>query len=305
MNGTEKSAHWWVITRSIVLWGVLGLLFSAVICYVTPKRFASQAVLEANEKVGRSVKLSPLHAAYAIRLARDESHDDPPDANDIADVCDHTRIRASEGIVKIEVKNTNKVFARDLAMELTSIFRSMDEEESLAKFPSNLQKLTENQKELLEVRSSLTGLMNDAVEATVGIRNFRAIHTLSEKGQPEADALWKSADFQRQWIFFNEISEKLAPETKSQLPKLTIVGFPMIAEKVASPDVNLYLRSGLFIGLAFGGFMGARRVSKMGYSTGKTDETGVTKCPEFDQNPQESHQGLARAQRESTPEEEW
>ena len=98
-----------------------GLAVSSVICYVQPRMYESSAVLAANEIPGRTVALAPVHAAQALRLVAGRNSVSPSAIGEVFSVCENTRIKASKGAVEIHVRRTNKVDARDLALELCPV----------------------------------------------------------------------------------------------------------------------------------------------------------------------------------------
>lgn len=235
-----------------------GLLVSSVICYMKPRMFESSAIVASDEPLGRTVDLSPVRAEQALRLTPEgmfwaEEEEDP-----IAVVYKNTRITAKDGVVEISVRSTDKFLARDLALELSWLFRSMDEEESLGSPADRLPSLPEEGAEAMG-RMRVVELMNgECMEAGL-ITDFRAIPTLVAQGSLEAKRLWESESFRRHWDYYEKATWQSAGGPGSKLPPLPLVAYPLIADMPISPNIQLHHNIGLLAGLAFGGLIGHRR----------------------------------------------
>ena len=220
--------------------------------------FESSALVSSVEPPGRTVDLSPVRAEQALRLAPEgmlwaEGQEDP-----MAVVCKNTRITAKDGVVEISVRSTDKFLARDLALELSWLFRSMDEEESLGSATDRSPSLPEEGEEPM-ARMAVEEMMNgECMEAGL-MTDFRAIPTLVAQGSLEAKKLWESESFRRHWDYYEKATWQSAGGPRSELPPLPLVAYPLIADMPISPNIQLHHHIGLLAGLAFGGLIGHRR----------------------------------------------
>ncbi|MES2922883.1 MAG: hypothetical protein V4819_15115 [Verrucomicrobiota bacterium] len=285
------------VARWTIAGSVIGIMVSAVICYLQPKMFRSQALIDAKEKPGRVVDLAPIHAAQAMRLTGDQIEWDKPVAETIAKLCKNTRITASKDGVMISVLNTNKFDAREIAFELAWLFRGMDAEEALANFPTELPSLTEQDHEMMSDRRVVEQIMKDESRQDAGLRYFEAVPLMAHRGSPEALALWQSESFQRQWKFREDLAEKLAGGPSFTSPRLPIIGYPELSDMPSSPRVALYLDAGLLSGLVLGLIVGIRRSDALESSRDGGETPGDNEFPNL---PPARPPG-----RQSTPEDEW
>ena len=206
MSVGNESGKAWCIIRWLAAGVFAGLLVSSVICFVKPRMFESSALVASVEPPGRTVDLSPVRAEQALRLTPErtlwaegeEGEEDP-----MAVVRKNTRITAKEGVVEISVRSTNKFLARDLALELSWLFRGMDEEESLGSAADRSPSLPEEGEEPM-ARMAVEELMNgECIEAGL-MTDFRAIPTLVAQGSLEAKKLWESESFRRHWAYYEK-----------------------------------------------------------------------------------------------------
>ncbi|MEO8614799.1 MAG: hypothetical protein ABI600_06645 [Luteolibacter sp.] len=266
--------------------------------------FSSRTVLAGNEKEGRSVELSPIHAAQAILLADDYLEKHEPNADAVARLRQHTRIKAGKGWAEIVVVDTNKFYACELAAELTWLFRGMDAEAALENVTAEFPLRMEDARELLEKRRSVDNLMHEEARDGAGLWDFRMIPVLAKGGAPAAMGVWQSKTFQLHWQFHQMATSELLGPSKSDLPVLPILEHPQVSDVASSPNVNLYLRAGLLFGLGFGGLIGFRRSRRMVFSDDdeSSDETisyGIQRNLSGQPPP------LRQQRRDGTPEDEW
>ena len=258
ITGIEANRAWCAIKWSIV-GGIAGLVVSSIICYFQPKKYDSRALVAANEEPGRTVFLSPTHAAQALRLTSDRIPPDPGDKELVLKLCEDTRIMAKDGFVEILVSRTNKVDARELALELAWLFRGMDAEQSLDVSVPDPPVPTDEELETMNRRRTVERLMDEECRETGEIPKFAMIPALVRLGSPKAEKVWKSESFQLHWKYHQDVTWEIAGEPRSQSPTLPLVGYPAIADKPSSPNVSLYQFSGMFVGFALGGLIGCRR----------------------------------------------
>ena len=146
MNEKKNRANPWIILHPMILGTVLGVLAGGVVCFFQTKMYVSRAVLAAKgEPDGRTVDLAPIHAAQAIFLT--DGTMGKPDGDAVKSLCRNTRVRAADGFVEIVVADPDKVRARDIATELTWLFRGMDAEASLGGAASDLPAISEDARE--------------------------------------------------------------------------------------------------------------------------------------------------------------
>lgn len=257
-NAIEPKRAWCVI-KWLIFGCIAGLVVSSIICFLQPKKYVSRALIASNEKPGRTVALSQTHAAQALRLVSDLIRPDHGDQGLVSKLCEDTRITVKDDVVEILVSRTNKFEARELALEISWLFRGMDAEQALDFSVPDPPASTDAELEFMNRRRTVEHLMDEACQKTGEISEFRLVPALAQLGSPAAEELWKSEFFQRQWEFHRDASWEIAGEPRSRSPLLPLVGYPVIADTPSSPNVQLYQFSGLFVGFVLGGLVGGLR----------------------------------------------
>ncbi len=263
MDSRSQGRKAWCIIRWLVIGSIAGLVVASVISYGMPRMYESSASVKSTETPGKTVSLSAAHAAQALRLVTYQNPPNPGEHGRVAKVCENTHITAKDGIVQIRVRCTNKFKARDLALELAFLFRSMDEEESLASPVPDPLLLTDEEMDALDRRMKVEELMNDECREAGCVPVFRAVPTLRALGSPEAEKVWEMESFQLHWRYFADTTWQIAGGARSELPQLPLIGYPIIEDKPVSPNIDLYLQSGIAVGMAFGGLAGYFRSRKI------------------------------------------
>ncbi len=257
MDSRREVAQLWTIGLCTLLGAVCGLMTAAVICYFQPKIYRSRAVVMTAEKQEGEMPLSRLRAAQICRLLELEVKLGEPESEIVEKLCRGVRIRAVSAGVEITVENTNRLDARDIALEAARLFRGMKEESSLALKSEGLQSMGEMEKGWLSKRKTVEDLMRDeSMEVGLG-PYFDGVWPLALKGQPGAKALWESESFQLHWKFHDEVTMRLTHETESA--RFPMIEMPQLADRPSSPNVELQLRLGLLAGTLCGVFVGVRR----------------------------------------------
>jgi hypothetical protein len=259
MSAGSEPGKAWCIIFWLIIGAVTGLLVSSVICYLQPRVYESSAFVIAEETPGRMVELSPARAAQALRLTAFQIPRTARETGLVAMVCKGTRITEKDGVVEIRVRCPDKHEARELALELSYLFRSMDEEEKLSAPVPDPAPPTEAEKTALFERMQVADLMNEECQEAGCMADFRAVPALMARGSKEAEKVWNSESFQLHREYYEDATWKIAGVPRSSLPALPLAGYPMIGDAPVSPNVDRYLQCGLYAGFALGGFIGYRR----------------------------------------------
>jgi len=295
----------WCIIRWLVIGVVAGVFSSSVLCFLQPKLFESVSVVKVDETPGRSVDLSIMRAAQALRLTAYLSTRSLDDPDEILKLCKNTKIISRDGEVEIRVRSLNSFEARDIALELAWLFRGMEEEERHATVLLDLPLSDEDYVDAMERRMAVERLMNEACrEAELGLQ-FRQVPFLVIQGNAKAKAIWNSESFQRQWNYHSEVTWEIAGGVKSDLPILSLVEYPIISDIPVSPNVMFYQQCGFLVGLAFGGLIGVKRSLRLKKSDGSVGSGDVNLPSYAETDPPDPTVFADSKSRPSSPEDEW
>ncbi|MFD0892510.1 hypothetical protein KBB96_13875 [Luteolibacter ambystomatis] len=237
-----------------------GLFIAGGICYSKPKLYRSQVVFEAKEAAGRKVELAPLHAVRAVRAQELDLRWGVPPDEAVARLRAAVRMEAvPEGVV-LTATHTNKEDARDMAEETAGYFRGMDAEATLA--GKNPVPPAPSEKTAYDLDITVDRLVERAGSA--GIRDFRLIPRAAKMGVKAAAELWQDAEFKECWKTYDGITATLdgLPGDGSAPPLAEWIEPPVIALRPFSPDVDSYLKPGLWGGMLLGCLVGARMEAK-------------------------------------------
>jgi hypothetical protein len=154
-------------------------------------------------------------------------------------------------------------------------------------------------------RLTAVKLMNEECAEAGCMADFRAVPTLMAEGSPEAEKVWKSKTFQQRWKYYVDSTWEIAGEPRSKMPMLRLTAFPIISDTPSSPNVDLYLRSGLVAGLALGGLTGYRRSLKIKVSR-ESKDLGSVVVPAYEEVDPPPLPGSPEAlKRRHSPEDDW
>lgn len=269
---------WWVFLVMIPVGSIAGLLVAAVITYVMPKKYESEAVIEVKPLAGQSAPSQMTPQFFGTEFEKIKS------SNLLGKVVDNlelinkwgvdkeTAIRILKGIVNTEnirgtdlisirVRHTSREDARDIAAEVVRAYRN---------YRMEIQK-REQEQALLELKKAVSDLEDKVEErrmvlATI-VRTKKIIYKRKDVsgGDVErdipADAGTRASDPQDyadakrefetdqallQSLRFKQVNDDIA--AKSQGENIIIHEDPQIAQTPISPNVPLNLMLGTALG---------------------------------------------------------
>ncbi|MES2920834.1 MAG: hypothetical protein V4819_04780 [Verrucomicrobiota bacterium] len=269
---------WWVFLAMIPVGSILGLFVAAVITYVMPKMYESEAVIEVKPMVGQSVPSAMTPQFFGTEFEKIKS------SNSLGKVVDHlelinkwgvdkeTAIRILKGIVNtqnirgtdlisIRVRHTNREDARDVTAEVARAYRDYRMEIlkrgedqrvlELKKSIRNQEDKVEERRKVLSIIVRTKGInpkgwdsLDDNVETNSSDdANHRAVDIqdyLDAKRDLETDqSLLQSLKLK---MINDDITAKLAKNS------IVVHEEPQIAQTPVSPNVPLNLMVGTALG---------------------------------------------------------
>jgi uncharacterized protein involved in exopolysaccharide biosynthesis len=263
---------WWVFLVMIPVGSIIGLLLAAVVTYVMPKKYESEATIEVKPLAGQSASPTITPQFFGTEFEKIKS------SNSLGKVVDNlelinrwgvdkeTTIRILKGIVttqnirgtdliSIRVRHTNKEDTRDITAEVAKVYRDYrlehqkrGGEQGLIELRKAVQdqedKVEERRKILVTIArtgSFLAGPNMTEEDVRKAMDEHRAQDVIDAKRNLETDqALLQSLKLK---LINADITAKIQDET------IVIHEEPQIAQAPASPNVTLNLVLGTALGL--------------------------------------------------------
>ena len=254
---------WWVFLGMIPFGLIAGLLVAAVVTYVMPRQYESQVILEV--KPPMKSEITPQF--FAAEFTRIKSHsslakvveqlelstkwglDREPTIQFLKGIITTENIRGTD-LISIQVRHTNKEDARDIAAEVTRVYRDdrteihkQAQEMSRLAFRKTIRDLEDQMESLRQVRASAS-------------KTYHLLHYDSPQPAENVPSAADLADANRDLAITEErLKEfKIKELNDAILRQLSskAVGLheePRISQKPVSPNVTLNLILGSFGGL--------------------------------------------------------
>lgn len=255
---------WWVFLVMIPLGAIVGLLLAGVATYVMPKKYESETTIEVKpgiaesninlqrfgtefEKIKSSVSLGKV--VENLGLTNKWGVDRQTAIRKLKGILTIQNIRGTD-LISIQVRHTNKEDARDIAAEVTRVYRDdrteihkQAQEMSRLAFRKTIRDLEDQMESLRQVRASAS-------------KTYHLLHY--DSPQPAENVLSAAdlADANRDLAITGERLKdlKIKQLNDSILGQLSSKGIdlheePRIPKLPVSPNVTLNLVLGLFGGL--------------------------------------------------------
>jgi uncharacterized protein involved in exopolysaccharide biosynthesis len=275
-----------MLLAMIPVGAMAGLLISAVITYVMPKMYESTAVIEITSRSKPSQNVSqgstsPNHFGTEFEIIKSrntllrvvESLDlpsrwaiHPEGAIDILKTIVKTENIEGTDLCSIKVRHTNKLDARDIALEVVSAYkeyRTEIEEKHVEKVINGLKRAVREQEDKVEeARKILTTIARANLEA----------------GSPDYDDAKR--DFEMNLSLLEQMKLKLLSESIDQDIGETYVYIhdePVISDAPVSPNVTMNLVTGLIGGALISPFLALPIMALMNRRKGKESRLEPTK----------------------------
>jgi uncharacterized protein involved in exopolysaccharide biosynthesis len=274
---------WWMFLVMLPVGSMVGLLVTAVITYVMPKKYESETMIElrAPAHSGNGVGSSRREAAqfhFETELEKVRSRNTLGRVVDTLELVNRwsvdkeTAIRILKAIVvtqqikgtdlvSIRVRHTNKVDARDIAMEVAQAYKSYRMETDTREQDSALYELTKevrDQEDKVEERRKVVativrtkGIIPDEKPPAVTQSNGEAREEAVKRGLDLQDYVDAKRDFETDQEYLKTMKLKLLEmklRHKMADSGVAIHDEAVIAESPISPNVSLNLTLGLLAG---------------------------------------------------------
>jgi len=262
---------WWVFLLMFPIGAVVGLMTAAVITYVMPKKYESEAVIEIRPRVpsggfaggmdSRDVRrMTPQF--FGTEFEKIKSRNSLEKAIERLDLVNRwnvdkeTAIRILKGIVitqnirgtdliSIRVRHTDKLDAKNIAVEVARGYKEYRQEIEQRAMQQALQELSkavrEQEEKVAERRKVL---------ATI-VRTKGIIYDAIERGPDAQDYIDAKRDFETDQELLKTMKIMLLGETittKTPGDSVEIHDQPVLADSPVSPNVTLNLALGAVLG---------------------------------------------------------
>ncbi len=262
---------WWVFLLMFPIGAVVGLMTAAVITYVMPKKYESEAVIEIRPRVpsggfaggmdSRDVtRMTPQF--FGTEFEKIKSRNSLEKVIERLDLVNRwnvdkeTAIRILKGIVitqnirgtdliSIRVRHTDKLDAKDIAVEVARGYKEYRQEIEQRAMQQALQELSkavrEQEEKVAERRKVL---------ATI-VRTKGIIYDAIERGPDAQDYIDAKRDFETDQELLQTMKIMLLGETittKTPGDSVEIHDQPVLADSPVSPNVTLNLALGAVLG---------------------------------------------------------
>jgi len=240
---------------------LLGLLASAVVTYVMPKKYESTAVVQVNSRSWGNLNSDGLTSRFfgtqfeviksrkvlqravgALDLTKRWGVDDAEAIQMLKNIVQTQNIRGTE-LIAIRVCYTNAEDTRDIALEVAKAYRDRRAELENDRARQMLEKLDdalrEQEKRVEEKRQALNKLVEENEGSPSTARHLDAARQDSEDARETLDEMRM---------------ETATDRISRELPRNPIVIHeePILARRPSSPNVPLNLVAGLVAGLPLG-----------------------------------------------------
>lgn len=258
---------WWVFLVIAVIGPVIGLMVAAVVTYVIPKKYESQATIEVRQGPmdGGSHQMTPQFFGTEFEIII--SHDSLVKVTDKLELANkwgvdkETAIRILKGIVQtqnirgtdlilVTVRHTNKADARDITAEIVRVYRDYRKEVSKRDLERNLaewNKSVREQEDKVEERRKFLSEIEMAREKNITVDGTETLLHLSDS----PNYIDAKNDFEKNQTVLSEMKLNLVRETmngKLSEDSVIIHEEPQIGDFPVSPNVTLNLILGTALG---------------------------------------------------------
>lgn len=278
---------WWILLTMLPIGALIGLLIAAVVTYMMPKMYESEAVIElrphisasgANQHLeGREIFATEFEVIVSRRLLEKVVLD--LDLTNRWNVDKETALQVLKKIVKrkeitgtdlisIRVRHTNKVDARDIALEVVNSYkeyRTEIETRDSGRHLQELKRMVQDQEDKVEEQRKVLSaiLRNQTIEAPSNPEKVGEPENGEQaKGETRDEVIKRAIDTQdyveakRDFETDQELLKTLKLKLMSELIELKLSDdsvmiheVPVIAELPVSPKVTLNLMLGIALGL--------------------------------------------------------
>ncbi|HSP41303.1 MAG TPA: hypothetical protein VLO11_00390 [Luteolibacter sp.] len=251
--------YWWILLAMPPAGGILGLMAAAVISYVQPKIYQSQAIIETKPA---AMDPDPHGRFLATEMARIESRAvlepvideleltmrwnlDKESALGVLNRIIHVENIRGTDLIAIRVRHTNMVDARDIADSVANSYKRLRNEAETAiveRRLDELQKTVRDQEDRVEEHRKILSTI---------VRTKNGNVSEIRESQDYIDA---KREFETQQEFLNEMKIKLMGETIStKIPgeRVMVHEPPVVARVPVLPNVPRNLLSGIAYGVVF------------------------------------------------------
>lgn len=269
---------WWVFLVMIPVGSIVGLLVAAVITYVMPKKYESEATIEVKPIAGESSPSAMTPQFFGTEFEKIKSRTSLGRVVDNLELINRwgvdkeTAIRILKGIVNtqnirgtdlisIRVRHTNKEDARDIAAEVAKAYRDYRTEIlkrgegqgllELKKAVWDQEDKVEERRKVVSIIVKTKGLSAEESETVGGNAEATTSEDASRRAVDAQDYADAKRDLETDQALLQSLKLKLISadiSAKSLGENIVIHEEPQIAEAPVSP--NIYLN--LMVGAAFG-----------------------------------------------------
>lgn len=279
---------WWVFLAMMPAGAVVGVLLAAVVTYVMPKQYESEAVIEVRptevellgydptDTVGtpsEDVSKTPVYLKTAVEVINSSASlgnvveklelinkwgvDKETAVQILKGIVSTENIRGTD-LISIRVRHTDREGVRDIAAEVARVYRdyrkeimNRDQERNLAE----LNKAVKEQEEKVEERRKVyaTLMRNGGPHRSLQIHD-EASDTPEEtitRAQDKQDYIDVKRDFETDQALLQNLKLRLISETiiiKTPNESIVIHQEPQIPNRPISPNVTLNLVLGIALG---------------------------------------------------------
>lgn len=249
--------YWWVFFAMVPLGSIAGLLVAAVITYMMPKKYESEAVIEVMPRdhppgMDPSGSQTPQEQATEVEILKNRKALEQVAANlqlpNRWNVDKETAIGILKGIVEtrringtdlisIRARHTNRIDARDIAGEICAVYKAHRVETEGRESERDIQKINKmilDQEDKVEERRKV-------LEAIVSRRHLDAQGYVDAKH--EYDTEHELLQQMKLKLMGENISRKMVSDS------VLIHDEPVTAQAPISPNITLNLLLGAGLGL--------------------------------------------------------
>ena len=254
---------WWVFLGMIPFGLIAGLLVAAVVTYVMPRQYESQVILEV--KPPMKSEITPQF--FAAEFTRIKSHsslakvveqlelstkwglDREPTIQFLKGIITTENIRGTD-LISIQVRHTNKEDARDIAAEVTQVYR--DDRTEIHKQAQEMSRLAIS-KTIRDLEDQMESLRQVRASAS---KTYHLLHYDSPQPAENVPSAADLADANRDLAIteerlkelkFKQLNDSILGQLSSK--GIDLHGEPQIPQLPVSPNVTLNLILGSFGGL--------------------------------------------------------
>ena len=254
-----------------------GLMISALVTYLMPKIYESEAIIELKpprntpvQPVPENESETPAWVAAEIEVIKSQPILEKVSQNlelplrwklakeEVPSILKnklHLQCMRGSDLVYIRVRHTNKVDARDIAMEVAEVYQSyrndfvkQDMERSLFELQKEVREL---EKKVEERRKILSAMVRKGGNIQLEDESGYAVETLLHVKPPQ-EFIDAKREFETDQELLQQMKLKLAGQgiwLKIAMDQVEIHDLPVIGETPVSPDLTQNLWLGFLLGL--------------------------------------------------------